>query len=115
MRRFPRRWKLLRRHECSAPRFGVYVVERLGEGPLMACQVCDRVLSLAVLEVGRLHENAPPVLTCVLAVGVHIVHADRHRVCHLAWSRRPTVVTHVSDDDGAVAKTQLRAMAFPDP
>ena len=69
----------------------------------MAGEVLGAVLALAVLEVGRLHQDARPVRPRVLAVGVRVVDPHQHRVRHLARPRRPAIVAHVADDDRAVA------------
>jgi hypothetical protein len=100
--------------KSSTPGFGVYVVEGLGERPLVAREVGGCVLSLAVLEVGRLHEYPGPVRSRSGAMGVHIVHTHRDRVRHLTFSRRATVMAHVADDDRAASEGELRAVVLTD-
>ena len=49
-----------------------------------------------------------------LAVGVRVLDAHGHGVCHLSHPRRPAVVAHVADDDRAVAEAELRAVTLAD-
>ena len=73
----------------------------------MSCRVCRCILPLAVLEVGRFHQDACPVLPRAGAMLVGVFHADQHRVRHLTCSWWTTVATHVGDDHRAVPDAQL--------
>lgn len=74
---------------------------------MVAGQVLGCVLALAELEVGRLCDYAGAVGASVLTMGVGILHAHHYRVGHLARTWRSTILTHVADDDRAVADIQL--------
>ena len=78
-------------------------------------RVLDGVLALAVLEVGRLHDDARAVRAGALAVGTRVLDAHGHRVRDLARARRPALAADVADDHGAVAEAQLRAVVLADP
>ena len=49
------------------------------------------------------------------AMGVRVLDAHHHRVRDLARSRGPALVADVTDDDRAVAETELRAVVLADP
>ena len=73
------------------------------------------VLPLAVLEVGRLHQDLRAIEPSVLAVGGRIVDPYHHPVRDLAGARRSLVLPHVCDDHRAsLANAELRAMALAD-
>ena len=73
------------------------------------------VLPLAVLEVGRLHQDLRAVEPSVLAVGGRVVDPHHHPVRDLAGARRSLVLPHVGDDHRAsVTDAELRAMALAD-
>ena len=100
--------------ERAAPLLGGDVGERLGERPLVPGEILGRVLSLAVFEVSRLLEDARAVRPGPFAVGVHVIHADSHRVRHLTRAGRAAVAADVGDDHRAVAESELRAMVLAD-
>jgi hypothetical protein len=52
--------------------------ERLRERPLVTGEVLDGVLSLAVGEVGRFHDDASAELASAFAVCVHILDTHHH-------------------------------------
>jgi hypothetical protein len=54
------------------------VGEGLREHPLVATRVLGTVLPFAILEVGRLHENACAVRPRMRAVGARVLHAHQH-------------------------------------
>ena len=83
------------------------VRERLRKRPLVACNVLGVVLPLAVLEIGRLHEDACPVFPRPLAVGAGVLHAHCYGVGDLAGARRAAVVPYITDDHGTVADPEL--------
>ena len=80
----------------------------------MTDRVLRGVLAFAVLEVGRLHEDAGAVRAGVLAVGVRVVHAHHHRMRRLTRTRRPAIMAHVADDHRSVAERELRAVVLAD-
>src|SRR5689334_22260021 len=100
----------LRYDRFAAPGFGRDVGQRLGERPLVAERVLGVVLAFAVLEVGRLHQDAGTMGPRPLAVGTGVLHPHHNRVGGLAGARRTTVAADVADDQGAVAQAQLRAV-----
>jgi hypothetical protein len=48
-------------------------------------------------------------------VRVGVVDAHHHRVRDLARSRRPAVAANIANNDGTVAKAELRAVVLADP
>jgi low temperature requirement protein LtrA len=92
----------------------VNVVKRLGERPLVPGGIRGRVLSLAELEVGGLHQDPGAVLLRPSEVRVHVVHPHRDRMRYLSGSGWPAVMADVTDDHGAVAHVELRAVALSD-
>jgi hypothetical protein len=81
----------------------------------MAHRVFSRVLALAVLEVGGLHQDLSAARPGVLAVGANVVHAHQYRVRDFTGSWGMLVPADVGDDDSAVPDAELRAMALADP
>jgi hypothetical protein len=102
------------RDERPAPLRGIDVGERLRERPSVAGAVLGAVVPLAVLEVGRLHEDARAVCTGARAVGARVLDAYRHRVGDLTRPRRPAVVARLGDDDRPLADAELRAVVLAD-
>jgi len=98
----------------STPLLRSDVLEGLGEGPLMPEGILGFVLGLAILKVGRFHDDASAVCPSLLAVGPRVLHSHHHRVGHLVWSGRTAVPAHISDDHRAVAHAQLRAVVLTD-
>jgi hypothetical protein len=73
------------------------------------------VLTLAVLEVGRLHEDARAVFPGPLAVSARVLHPHRNGMGHLARTRRTAIAAHVGDDQGTVAEPELSPVVLADP
>jgi len=99
----------------SAPFLRGNVGERLRERPLVARMVLGVVLSLAVLEVGRLHEDVGAVLPGPFTVGTCILNAHHHQVCDLSWTGRTAITSYIAEDHGPVAEPELSAMVLADP
>src|SRR6266567_8747577 len=98
-----------------APFLGGNVGERFRERPLVARRVLGAVLPFAVLEIGRLHEDARAVLPGPFTMGAHVLHAHRHRVGDLAGTGRTPITPHIADDDSPVAEPELSAVVLTDP
>ena len=64
--------------EDATPRARVDVLDRLGEGPVMACEIFCRVLPFAVWVVGRWIENtyAQARGACMMVIDVGDTHHD---------------------------------------
>ena len=110
----PRPGTSVREDRRPAPLLGVDVGERLGERPLVARRVFGRVLALAVGKVPRLLQYPRAVRARSLAVGLGILHANHHRLRHLARPRRSALAAHVAEDHRAIADGELRAMVLAD-
>jgi hypothetical protein len=82
---------------------------------VVARRVLGVVLPFAVLEVGRLHEDACAVLPGSFTVGVHVLYAHRHRVCDLVGTGRTAITAYIADDHGPVAETELSTVVLADP
>src|SRR5207248_4096125 len=98
----------------SAPFLRGNVGQRLGERPLMARRILGLVLPFAVVEVGRLHEDACPVRSRPFAVGPCVVHPHHHRVRDLAGMGWTTVPPHIGNDQGTVTEPELSAVILAD-
>src|SRR5919205_493172 len=68
------------------------VAQRLRERPAMAERILGLVLALAVLEVGRLHEDLRAVGARVVAVGLRVVDPYDDRMGLLPRPRRSAVL-----------------------
>lgn len=106
---------LLRGDGDSAPVLWSDIGKSLREGPMMAGEILGRILPLAVLELGRLHQDAGAVATGPLAVREHVVDPHHHCVGDLPGSRWTTIVSYVADDHGPLAPdAHLGAMRLAD-
>src|SRR4051812_6711646 len=76
----------------AAPLLRRDVAQGLRERPLVPGRILRGVLALAVLEVGRLHEDRGAAGPRVLAMGAGVLDAHHHRVGDLAGARGAAVL-----------------------
>lgn len=81
----------------------------------MAGGIFGAVLPFPEGHICRFHEDLSALGPRPFAVLSRVLYPHRHRVSHLAWTRRPTVTTNVADDYRAVAEPELRPMVLADP
>src|SRR3954464_1816189 len=98
----------------AAPLLRLGVAQGLGERPAVPGGVLGRVLALAVLAVGRLHEDPRPAGARVLAVGARVVQANHDGVGLRAVARRAAFAADVAADQRAVAVAELRPVVLAD-
>jgi hypothetical protein len=79
----------------------------------VARKVLGAVLPFAVLEVGRLHQDACAVLPRVFTLSAHVLNANHHRLCDLVATGRPAITACFADDHSLIAEAELNAVVLP--